>query len=160
MRPLLALALVVPFTGCQPDCGSPQQLEGPVWQVLGNVVVWETGASGAPPGPSPVNGYTDWSFEWPDPLAPSAVIRIDDQPFDAQAQWSTTECGNFAMAFSGEYLSRTGTAHNFTAAGNFLIYDILIEGALAWNETWEADGTIGTLSASDASIAGRQYAPE
>lgn len=147
--------------GCSPQCGTASDvLEGPLWQVFGNVVVWETGPTGAPPGESPVNGYTDWAFEWVDPASPTLTVRIDDQPFDATGTWNPSECGNLALSFGGEYVGGTGTTHTFSAAGNFLVYDILFEGAVAWNETWQSfDGTVGTLRAQDASLAGRQYAP-
>lgn len=159
MRAPLAFAITLASAGCQPECGSPTQLQGPVWQMFGNVITWQAGPTGVPPGATPVNGYTDWSFVWPDPFSPAIGVTIDDQSYDANAVWSTTECGNFSLTFAGVFTSRTGSVHTFTAAGNVLSFGTQLEAALAWSETWQYDGEVGTLQASDASASGLQYPP-
>ena len=160
MRTLFAGFTLLAASGCQPDCGPPSQLNGVRYQAFGNVVTYTVGEV-APPGDTLVNGSTDLEFEWPDVAEGPIVVRIDDQPFDGEGAWNTVECGNFTTAFGGTFRSVDGTEHNFTAAANFFVYDIVIEGSLAWNETWtSADGTqVGQLSVTDAAVSGRQYAP-
>ena len=120
------------------------------------------GESGPPPGNIPINGTTDWQFEWGAVPSGPIVVRINGQPFDGEGAWNDVECGNFTASFGGTFRADDGSDHNFTAAGNFYYYDVLLEGAMAYNETWtSADGSaIGQLQVIDGAVSGRQYAPE
>ncbi|MCB9675857.1 MAG: hypothetical protein H6737_12115 [Alphaproteobacteria bacterium] len=160
MRKLLPLVAFA-CGACNPNCGLPTVLDGVRFEAFGNVIDYTIGDSGAPPGQILVNGYTDLEFEWNAVIEGPIVVRIDDQPFDGEGQWNQQECGNFTVSFAGTFQSQDGSEHNFTAAANFLMYDILIEGSMAYNETWtSADGTaVGQLQARDAAVTGRQYAP-
>ncbi|MEZ4315919.1 MAG: hypothetical protein R3F61_00370 [Myxococcota bacterium] len=159
MRTLVPI--VVLLSACQPDCGLPSMLDGVRYQAFGNVVDYTIGQSGAPPGQTLINGTTDLEFEWGGVNDGPIVVRIDDQPFEGEGSWNTVECGNFTASFAGTYRSSDGSDHNFTAAGNFYLYDILIEGSMAWSETWtSADGSaIGQMQVTDGSVTGREYAP-
>ncbi len=156
--PFLLLGAAFATAGCQPDCGSPRDLDGVRWEVFGNPIDFTAGDTGAPPGQTLINGYTDWSIEWGEAVSGPLVVRIDDQPFDGEGTWNTQQCGAFQAAFTGTFRSRDGTDHNFTASGNFWVFDVLLEGSMVYSETFTTvdGGTIGSLNVRDGSIAGRQ----
>lgn len=157
MRSLFAIAsTAVLLAACKPNCGSPNQLDGLTYEMFGNVIVWQAGATGAPPGMTPINGYTDLQLTWGTAPAGPVTVSIDGQAFEGEGLWQEQECGNFGLSFGGTFVSSEGTSHNFSGAGNFLFYDTLLEGAMVWNETWTSGTEIGTLDVEDGAISGRR----
>jgi hypothetical protein len=154
--PVLVLAAAA-TAGCQPDCGTPRDFDGVRWDVFGNPVDFTAGQTGAPPGQTLINGHTEWEIQWGDTVSGPITVLVDDQPFQGEGVWDTQQCGAFAASFTGTFRSRDGTDHNFTTSGLFWYFDVLLEGAVSYNETFTAvDGTIGSLNVRDGSVSGRR----
>lgn len=149
--------LTAGLLACDPGCDPPGSLDGPTYRMFGNVVEYELGGPEDYPGTSPVNGVTRWAFDWGDAAEGPVTVIIDEQQFAGTGAWGTQECNVFAVRFGGTWVAPGGRRHSFEAAGNFLYFDILLEGALAWDETWEDAGLSGTLDATDAAVSGRQF---
>lgn len=165
MRMLVAMFL--PLSGllgaCQSDCGLPNTvLDGRQYRAFGNVIDYTVGQTGAPPGDILVNGHTTLEFQWGGAAEGPVSVLIDGQAFEGEGYWNPVECNNFSVSFGGTFQSAEGTAHNFTAAANFFAFtDVyfgeLVEGSVAWNETWTtADGQgVGQLQVVDSAVNGR-----
>lgn len=152
------LWLTLGLLACDPGCDPPGSLDGASYRMFGNVVDYDLGGVEDYPGTSPVNGVSTWAFDWGDAAEGPVTVTIDQQPFEGSGAWGTQECNVFVVAFAGEWLAPGGRSHDFEARGNFLYYDILLEGSLAWSETWRDSGLSGTLNARDAAVSGRQLA--
>lgn len=144
------------LAACDPGCDAPGTLDGASYRMFGNLVDYEVLGPEPYPGTSPVNGVSTWSFDWGDAAEGPVTVVIDQQPFEGMGTWHEAECGTFTVRFEGEWVFPGGRTHDFRAAGNFLYYDVLIEGSLAWTETWRDSGLSGSMNATDAAVSGRQ----
>jgi hypothetical protein len=96
----------------------------------------------------PANGLSRWVMLWDTATTGAVHIDIDGQTYEAEGSWDDVECGNFSLAFEGEYLGSDGGRHVFATDGEYNTYDGLIDGLASWRESWEdAAGAQGTLVA-------------
>lgn len=151
--------LVLLLAACDPGCDPPGTLDGATYRTFGNLVQYQLGGPEPYPGFSPINGVTTWGFDWGTQLEGPITVTIDGQPFEGTGVWGDFECNTFTAQFAGRWVAPGGRAHEFDAAGNFFYYDVLIEGSLAWSESWNDGGITGTMSSNDAAISGRMFAP-
>ena len=145
------------LAACDPGCDPPGAVDGITYRMFGNLVDYELIGPEPYPGTSPVNGVSTWSFEWGDAAEGPVTVVIDQQPFEGTGTWRLDQCGVFTVKFGGEWVFPGGRTHEFSAAGNFSYYDVLVEGALGWNETWREAGITGGMNATDAAVSGRQF---
>lgn len=150
--------------GCvRVDCGPPSQIDGE-YDVRANVVT-ETATSADKAAfallDSPVNGRSSWKLSW-DASSDSAVeVVINDQSYTAQAEWDSTVCGNFVMAFSGTFDGRDGSSHDFRTAGDFSVFGDQLEGGWSWSELWSnGSGKSGSFDAEGRVSGERVRTPE
>lgn len=94
----------------------------------------------------PVNGWSDWSFEWSSAQSGPLTVLIDGQEFAGSGTWDPIECGNFSVSFNGIYGDANGVRHAFTTTGDFLWFDQSLEGLVFWNENWQTEYDSGKVS--------------
>lgn len=101
------------------------------------------------PADVPANGPSVWTMLWDTATTGSVHLDIDGQSYAAEGTWDDVECGNFSLAFEGEYLGADGGRHVFNSEGTYNTYDGLLDGLVSWRETWEdAAGVEGTMTST------------
>jgi hypothetical protein len=145
----LIASVVLGAGGCiTVDCGAPSQIDGD-YDILANVVTFTASDESAFARlDSPVNGESSWELTWDSATNSAVEVVIDDQAYTAQAEWDPALCGRFVMTFSGTFVGRDGSTHDFSTAGDFSVFGDQLEGGWTWSELWnDGAGTSGTFDA-------------
>lgn len=144
--------------GCAQECELPTGLspESGEYTAFGNPVEFSTDSATNPPGQTPINGYTTWTFDWQGGVNDAPVtLTINDQPFEATGRADEIECGRAVLSgWSGVFEDEEGVEHSFNASGYFLFWDDRFEASVTWSENWNDGAEQGNFTATEASITG------
>lgn len=153
MRTLLVLGSIPLLSGCNADCGSPEQVNGR-YAMFANVLAYDgDNLDGFPSYQTPANGWSEWEITWTNLQSGRVTVSIDGQPFDGDGLWDDVECGNFTLRFAGLYTSEDGSTHDFRTDATLVRFADRLEGTWTWSEAWARAGDDGTFE-SDGQLAG------
>ena len=161
VRSLLLLALPA-LCGCDPDCGEPSRLDG-LHRVWSNVVEHDPPVDSVPaeyPAEEVFyNGYSEWRLRYVASQR-SFDLEVDGQKFSAAFSDDPENCNAFGLAFSGVYVTSSGTQHGFLWEGDLLYFGNHLGGTWSYRSDWddaatdtaghvEADGELHSTTAGD-----------